>query len=325
MERFIRSVVSREESLTASTQYPYDLPVNPLSFLVYTLRWQDGAAVGNTGNPIADALSFISRIDVLNDGSPFYTLSGADAFHMSQFLTGKPPSIMNLVDASGERHYLSFLIPFGRYPYWGKECFPKSTRGKLQCIVTTTAAVGTVDSPAHFIESVELPGAQPEGFTRITTRPKTPTAAGEHEVDLPIGNKIVGIGMFATTVPTAASTNRSIGEFTLYVDDLQMDYTRTNWESFKGETDMWYPSNIAIDRHTHAQTANTDIVTGQQLLGVLGRNQYAYINFDPTEDGMFMVETKGKSRIHLLINSEGVNDAIRILPVEMMDIATVTT
>ncbi len=317
-QRFIRTAIAREEALVASALATYDLPVNPLSFLVYTLRWQDGAAIGDAGDPIAEALSFISRIDVLLDGSPIYSLNGADSFYMSQFLTGKIPSIINLVDAAAERHYLSWLIPFGRFPYWPNEGLGKTVRGKLQFQVTTTAAVGTVDTPVHIIEAVEMPEANPERWLRVTTRSKTPTAAGEHDVDLPIGNQIIGIGFFATTVPTGAVTNRSIGEITLLLNDEPFHITRSNWESFKGETDMWYPMNSAIDRHTHAQSVGTVVVTGMQLLGIIGRNRYAYINFDPTEDGMYVIDTAGLSRVHLTVNSEGVNDAIRVIPVELM-------
>jgi hypothetical protein len=72
------------------------------------------------------------------------------------------------------------------------------------------------------------------------------------------------------------------------------------------------------DRHTHAQAANTDVVTGGAVLGIIGRNQYAYLDFDPLYDGRYALKTRGRSRVNFRINSEGVNDAIRVIPVELI-------
>lgn len=318
MPDYIRSVVAQEETITASAVATYDLPVNPLSFIQYVLRWQDGAAVGNTANPIADALSFISKIEVLFRGQAIISMSLADVWFMMQQLTGWKPSVMNLVDAATERHYLSLIIPFGRVPYDPMECFPASRRGELQLQVTSTAAVGTVDSPAHIIETVELVDTNPKQFTKMTTISKTPAAAGEHDVDLPIGNAILGVGLFATTVPTGASTNRSLGEMRLLVDNVEQKIAKSNWECFKQEGDMKRGFDVLTDRHTHAQNAAADVVTGGQLLGIIGRNQYAYLDFDPLGDTRYALQTRGRSRVNFRINSEGVNDAIRVIPVELI-------
>lgn len=314
----IRSVVAQEETITASAVATYDLPVNPLSFVNYVLRWQDGAAIGNTANPIADALSFISKIEVLFRGQAIISMSAADLWFMQRAVTGWRPAIQNLVDAATERHYLSMIIPFGRMPYHPAEAFPASRRGELQLQITSTAAVGTVDSPAHIIETVELVDTNPKQFLKMTTISKTPSAAGEHDIDLPIGNPILGVGLYATTVPTGVSTNRSIGELRLLVDNVEHKLGRTNWEAFQQEHFMRHGMDLSTDRHTHAQAAAADVVTGMQLLGIVGSNQYAYLNFDPLGDGTYALQTRGRSRVNFRINSEGVNDAIRVIPVELI-------
>lgn len=318
MPDYIRSVVAQEETITASAVATYDLPVNPLSFIQYVLRWQDGAAIGNTADAVADALSFISKVEVLFRGQAIFSMSLRDAAYMMRRLTGWSPSIINLVDAATERHYLSLIIPFGRIPYDPAECFPASRRGELQLQITSAAAVGTVDSPAHIIETVELVDTNPKQFTKMTTISKTPAAAGEHDVDLPIGNAILGVGLFATTVPTGASTNRSLGEMRLLVDNIEQKIGKSNWEAFKQESDMRYPFIPTYDRHTHTQNAAADVVTGGPLWGIIGNNQYAYIDFDPLGDGRYALQTRGRSRINFRINSEGVNDAIRVIPVELI-------
>ncbi|MGB7297340.1 MAG: hypothetical protein WBC70_17320 [Candidatus Aminicenantales bacterium] len=319
-EMFLRSVLAQEEAITASTIVTYDLPVLPLSHILLTFRWQDGAVLGNAGNPIADLLSFIDRIEVLLRGSSIYSLNGEDSFYMGQLITKMAPHMINVVNGATERHYLTWLIPFGRKPYNRGECFPATARGQLQLQITYAAAVGTVDTPAVIIETVELPEATPARFLKTTTLSVTPSAAGDFDLELPIGNPIVGVGLFATTVPTGASTNRSIGELRLLVDNKEMMYAKSNWESFHSEAMMRAPMMLNIDRHTHAQDANTDTVTGQQLLGIIGRNQYAYLDFDPLMDDTYMLETAGKSRVNLRINAEGVNDAIRAMPIEWMQV-----
>lgn len=317
---FIRSVLAQEESITASTIITYDLPVNPLSHILLTFRWQDGAAIGNTADPIADLLSFIDRIEILHRGAAIFSMNGADAYYISQWITGKAPQIINLVDAATERHYLTFLIPFGRMPFMPDEAFPESRRGQLQLQLTYAAAVGTVDSPAVIIETIELPEATPTKFIKATTLSVTPAAAGEFDLDLPIGNPLLGILFFATTVPTGTSTNRSIGQVRLLIDNVETNYALSNWESFHAESMMRAPMMLPIDRHTHAQAANTDVVTGMQLLGIIGRNRYAYLDFDPLKDDTYLLETAGKSRVHLRINSEGVTTAIRAMPIELLQV-----
>ncbi len=313
---FLRSVVAQEETITASAVATYDLPVNPLSFVQYVLRWQDGAVIGNAGDPIAEALGFISKMEILFKGQAILSASGVDMMFMGWALTGMRPAIINLVDAATERHYLSFVLPLGKRLYDVKDCFPASRRGELQLQVTSTAAVGTVDSPAHIIESVELLEAAPEGFVKFTTISKTPSAAGEHDVDLPLGNDILGVGLFGTTVPTGASTNRSIGDLRLLVDNVEQKFAKSNWEAFQAETWARLGLDLVYQRHTHMIEPVAGTFTGVQLHGIVGPARYAYLDFDPPGDGSMSLATRGRSRVHFRINSEGVNDAIRVIPVE---------
>jgi hypothetical protein len=318
MPQSLRSVVAQEESITASTVVTYDLPVNPLSFLQLVLRWQDGAVIGNTANAIADALSFLSKIEVLFRGQAIVSVSGADLWFMMQALTGWKPGVMNLVNAATERHYLSLILPFTRIPYHPAWAFPASRRGELQLQMTYPAAVGTVDTPAIIIESVELLDTTPRNFLKYTTISKTPSAAGEHDVDLPIGNPILGAGLFATQVPTGVVTSRDIGEIRLLVDNIEQIVAKSNWEAFQQEVWMRNGLDIQTNRHTHAQVADTDIVTGMQLLGVLGYANYAYLDWDPLHDMAYALQTRGRSRVNFRINAETTFTAIRVIPVEVM-------
>src|SRR5574341_1481025 len=104
MPDFLRSVLAQKEAVTASTTVTYDLPVNPLSAIFLTFAWRDGAAVGNTADPIADLLSFISKVEVLFKGQAIISASGADLAFMTTRLLRKPLAVVNLVEAAAEEH-----------------------------------------------------------------------------------------------------------------------------------------------------------------------------------------------------------------------------
>jgi hypothetical protein len=210
------------------------------------------------------------------------------------------------------------ILPFGRIPYHPAWAFPASRRGELQLQVTSAATVGTVDSPAHIIETVELLDSTPRNFLKYTTISKTPSAAGEHDVDLPIGNPIIGAGLFATQVPTGVVTSRDIGEIRLLVDNIEQIVAKSNWEAFQQEQTMRNGLDLMTNRHTHAQAANTDVVTGMQLLGILGAARYAYLDWDPLKDMTYALQTRGRSRVNFRINAETTFTAIRVIPVEVM-------
>jgi hypothetical protein len=318
MPQSLRSVVAQEESITASTVVTYDLPVNPLSFIQFAFRWQDGAVIGNTSDAITAMLSFLSRIEVLFRGQAIVSVSGADLWFMMQALTGWKPGIMNLVDAAAERHYLSMILPFGRIPYHPAWAFPASRRGELQLQMTYPAAVGVVDSPAVIIETVELLDSTPRNFLKYTTISKTPSAAGEHDVDLPIGNPIIGAGLFATQVPTGVVTSRDIGEIRLLVDNIEQIVAKSNWECFAQEVFMRNGMDLATMRHAHMIEPVAGTFTGGQLFTILGQAQYAYLDWDPLKDLTYALQTRGRSRVNFRINAETTFTAIRVIPVEVM-------
>jgi len=318
MPDFIRSVLAQKEAITASTTVTYDLPVNPLSVIFLTFGWRDGAAIGNTASPVADLLSFISKVEVLFKGQAIISANGADLAAMTTRLLRRPLAIINLVNAATEEHWLTIPITFSRRMYDPEMAFPASKRGELQLQVTYTAAVGTVDSPIALIETVELLDVQPAGYLKYTTISKTPTAAGEHDVDLPIGNKILGVGFFATQVPTGVLASRDIDWFKLLVDNVETRYSKSNWESFWTEDQIHQGYDPAMQRHTHAQNDAADVVTGLQLYGIIGPARYAFVDLDPLRDGSYILDTAGRSRVHLRINANTTFTAIRVMPVEIM-------
>lgn len=325
MSRFLRQVLVQDETLAVSTLRTDDLPVNPLSAILVTVKaLNDTGTLGNFS--LANALiNQIAKLEVLYKGSAIVSGSLADLARLYGFMLGHPPAQTSATYVDNTTRSLTIPILLGRRPFWPEECFPAVRRGELQMQITSAAAQTGVDNLSLQIETVELLDAKPTRFLKATTIAKTPTATGDHDVDLPIGNKIAHALLFGTTVPTAVSFNASIGQLRLLVDNVESYYARANWETLHNEMCRRISEGTQTSVHQHlenvagayAQNATTD--DNNSNVGFF--DQYALLDFDPLNDGSYLLETAGRARIHLRINAD-VADAIRIIPTELIEVQT---
>jgi hypothetical protein len=323
--RFLRQVLVQDETFAVSTQRTDDLPVNPLSFIIVTLRCLNNTATIANFSTITALLNQISKLEVLYKGSAIISGSLADLARMVSILIGHQPAQTTATLVDNDARSLSVIIPLGRKLYDPTECFPAVRRGELQLQMTTAAAQTGIDTPTIQVETVELLGATPSRFLKATTLSRTFAATGDNDVDLPIGNKINGILLFGTSVPATTALTATIGQLRLLVDNMESYYARTNWESLHNELARYVnegPNSAAMKAEEHGAAANGAgdlLITGEH--GQVGFfNNYAYLDFDPLRDDAFLLETAGHARIHLRINAD-VADAMRALPLELIDVA----
>lgn len=321
--QFLRQVLVQDETLAASSQRTDDLPVNPLSMILLTVR-----ALNDTGTltdyvAVAGLLSYISRVEVLYQGSAVISQSLADLARLSALLLGRGPRQQNQNDDNNDVRGITVPILLGRKPYWARECFPAVRKGELQLQLTSTTAPTGLDTFSVQIETVELLGATPAHYLKATTISKTPSATGDHDVDLPIGNLLAGVLGFGTTAPTAASWNASLGQVRLLVDNVEAYYARANFESLNGELALRALGGGHADQHVHTSdlaAAYTQFqATDEQQQEADFFQNYAYLDLDPLANDEYMLETKGRARVHLRITAD-VADAIRIIPVELVEV-----
>lgn len=322
--RFLRQVLVQDETLAVSTLRSDDLPVNPLSVIFVTIRsLNDTGTLGNFS--LANALlNQIAKLEVLYKGSAVVSGSLADLARMNGLLIGKPPMQTSATYVDNTTRSITIPILLGRRPFWAEECFPAVRRGELQLQLTSAAAQTGVDNLSLQIETVELLDAKPTRFLKYTTITKTPTATGDHDVDLPLGNKIAHALLFGTTVPTAASFNASIGQLRLLVDNVEQYYARCNWETLHNEMQRRIAESSQTSVHQHlenvagayAQNATTD--DNNNNVGFF--DSYAMLDFDPLDDSSYLLETAGRARVHLRITAD-VADAIRVIPTELIEVA----
>ena len=318
MARFLHSVLAQNETVTAGTVISYDLPVNPLSFIILTLRFQQDKADVQMDWDKVDAM--LAKVEVLYKGSAVFSANGSDIEALQANLMGFVPWITNRLGADNEYTFFTFIIPLGRQLYNPKECFPRSTRGELILQITYQAAFSEIDNVSAQIETVELPDAAPERFLRVTTLSVTPTAVGEMDIELPIGNMICNVLFFGTTIPLADSNTQTLQYSQLLINNVRMYFSHTNFESWRQQAAFKFPPPIAHGYHFHqidgavyAQYMDTSIVKYRNDRSI----QHLWWDFDPLRDGLYLFDTAGASDVVARVYA-GDTNALRVLPCELV-------
>jgi len=319
----IRSVIQQDVAVAASTVLdPINLPVNPLSHIWFTVR-----ALNNTGTItnfefLNDFLTFFTNIEIRFKGHVIIGGNLADLAILNGLLTGYKPVQGNVVETNNDVRFASFLLSFSRVPFWREEAFPAVRSGELTLHITSGAAPAGLDGFTIQVETVELLGTTPARFLKYTTQTRTFPATGQNDLDLPIGNPILGILVFGTTVPVTTSFNATAGDMRILVDNVEMDYTDTNWETLHGELGRRIGSQYDWLGHFHGVNAagagQEDTQHQQHAPAPL--DNYAFMDFDPLKDMSYALITEAKSRVQLRVTAD-VADLIRILPVEMFNVS----
>lgn len=322
--QFLRQVLIQDESQAASTTRTDDLPVNPLSHIALTLRALNDTGTLTDYTVVSALLGFITKVEVLFQGSAIISGSLDDLARLMGVLIGRGPRAPETTTVNNQIRGITVIIPLGRKPYMPMECFPAVRRGELRLQITSGAATTGIDTVTLQAETVELLGASPKQYMKSTTIAKTPSATGDHEVDLPIGNMLAGALLFGTTVPTTTAWTASINQIRLLVDNVEAYYANANWESLQGELAQRTQANSQQSEHVHVSDVGAAYTQWQDTdLNAVNTdfyNNYAYLDLDPRNDDAFLLDTKGRARISAKINA-GAADAIRIMPVELVQVA----
>lgn len=314
---FIHSVVSQDSAVVAGQVLTFDLPVNPLSHIFVTLPYIRTGAATNALPLIDNIINLLTRVEVLYKGSAIISLSGWDLVAAALYLTGFESWAVNYAGVIAEETSFTFMIPMGRVPYDPHECFPRSTRGELQLQLTFLTPYVDVTSTVVQIETVELPDASPSQYLRMTTLAATIPAAGEYDVDLPIGNPISDIVLWGATIPVGAVKLASLTYLQILVDNQRRFYSHTNYETHHNMAGRLRPPPGYWWGHTHFAAAGVGISQGiadEHLL-----HCYSHLPFDIFRNGEFALQTAGKSDVTLRIGSDVAGaTTVRVIPCEIV-------
>jgi len=315
---FIHSVVAQDEAVVAGTVVTYDLPVNPLSHILLTLKFAQNGALSLLVPDFADALAMMSKIEVLYKGSGIFSMSGLDAFAAGIFIPRFESWGLNYDGADNNEKSLTWCIPFSRTLYSDRECFPRSTRGELVLQITYAAAFTEIDTVRAQIETVELPDAAPEQYLRMTTLTMTATAGGENDVEIPIGHPISDLILFGTTIPCDAAQLATIGYIQILMDNVRRFYSHTNFESLHNMAGRIRAAPGYFGYHTHFVSAAA-AVCGSNLPRDHVLKQHIHVPFDIFKDGKYALQTAGKSDVVCRIGVDAAaSGVLRVIPCEIV-------
>lgn len=316
---FTHSVLAPNKSVTAGTVVSYDLPVNPLSHVLMTLTFSQNQA--NTQLAFANIPAMISKIEVLYKGSAVYSLNGLDALALGIMVCGFESWLVNYAGADNDLVSLTFLVPMGRTLYNPVECFPRSTRGELILQVTYASSFTQIDTVLAQFETIELPEAAPDKFLKATTLSVTPTATGQLDIDLPIGNLVSDLVLWGTTIPSGSTATTTIDELEIRVDNDERFYSRTFFETLHNMAGMKRAAPGYLGNHIHqidgaAFAQYMDSSANKPSNHIL--SNHLHVPFDINQDGKFILDAKGLSSFVLRIQA-GDTNALRCVPCEIVD------
>jgi len=294
--QFLRSSIINDAAIAADGTYTYDLPVQPISHLVLTIK---ALNVTNEAT-IQQLMGLITKIEVTHLSKDIFNMSALDCLALNLALLKKFPFAINPIATDNATRSISLIIPFGRKLFDPSECYKATNRGELQIALTCDIAVTDADGLILQLEAVQMPEASPTQFLKCVTSNYTPAATGESKVSLPLGTRMIGCLLWATTVPATTAWTATIEKLELLIDEVERYFSGTYWETLHG---------LFHERIFTAQFA--DVNTAVAVL-----ENHAYLDFDPNEDGNFMLDTQGMSSVDLNINF-GDTNPIRLIPCQL--------
>lgn len=316
------SVPVPDQSIGADGIYTFDLAVNPLSVVLINLSMLNDT--GTLANFVSylDAAKAINSVSIMHRGVSVFRMRGEDAAALGYFRHGIIPTQATHLDTNNDRRSVVVPLLMGRHPWDKSSCLPAVNRGDLTLELDLDIADTGYDGLRLSVSTIELLDAKPKEFERKISINQTLAATGDNDVDLPIGALVRGVLLWGTTGFTGATPAPSWGRLKVLLDNIECGYSAIDWEVAHTLHSLWGRQPPMMDAHRHRVTtdgnAQTELTTvgGPFDVGDLFQN-YAFLDFDPTGDDEFAVETSGARRFHLRPNAETA-DAVRAIAIERL-------
>ncbi len=320
MARYLHSIVQPNTDLAASVSItPFDLPVNPLSFLLLRLQITNtDPATMDLYSAIDDAITQITGIRILHRGEQIVSGSLRDLMCLNAVYQRAFPGFARLAQPSAALRSLAFPICLGRRAYHPESCFPATSRGNLR-FEMDAGADGAGYSDINFsLEAVELIDADPKEYVKYVRQARD-SVVGQFDAPLPIGNPLLGILLFDTGLGGSSDEVLSWGTIKLLKDNVEQYYPLSDYETLASMLNWQMDSPWAIFAgHKHGFIAPgpaADISDDAHLAVSESAQGYAYLDFDPLRDGSYQLETAGAADLKIRGNGDEAT-AVRYYPLE---------
>jgi hypothetical protein len=294
MSVFLHELTVPERSLAAGENGPFDLPVNPVSYLLLHVR---ATATVNAAD-LAQLLGHITSISVGFKGTQIVHMSGVDLLRAVHHLWGRTINIENFGAVAPALVSFTLPIPFSRVRFIAREAFPATRRGEFTVSITRSEALTNIASPMFAIESVQLLEAEPTQFVKMVTLSRS-IVAGDADFELPIGNPLIGLQIFSPIAMGAPPISETIRRIRLLLDNVEFNYADAAFDILR---DYGYSRGFDFNEYIGLPS----------LL-----RHYAYMDFDPLRDDAYLIETEGRASVRLRIVPD-VAGLVRVSPIELV-------
>jgi len=323
MAVFTHSILAADQLVSADGDQVFDLPLNPLSvILLHISPLNETGTIGNYGL-LEALLSAVDNVRIDHKGAAVVNARGDDLAVLAMLWHRLPIWQSNAVETNNDRRSIVLPILFGRRPYMPDEAFPATRKGEFRMTVTWDIADTGFDGLRISVETIELPDATPTFVQRVTTLAQTFAATGQNDIDLPIGQLIRAVLLFGTTGFAGAAPAPSLAEVSLLVNNLQTRFSSTEFPVLRGVHGLlgipFPPDGRHIASVNAAGVGRED--TLEPEIGASLDDNYVLLNFDPTQDDEYSLETEGSGRVHIRVTADTA-DAVRALPIEKIPVAT---
>jgi len=319
MARFLHSIIQPNTNLVASVDItPFDLPVNPLSFLL--LRLQITRVDPTTEllySAIDDLITQITAIRVLHKGEQIIQGSLRDLMVMNMVYQRAFPGWSHIEQTNNSLSSIVFPLCLGRRLYDPVSCFFPTQRGNLRFEMSSGPFGAAYDDVNFSLEAVELIEANPTEHVKYVTSSRT-SVAGQFDLRLPIGNSFLGILLFDTGIAEAADEVSSWGTIKLLKDNVEQYYPLSDYETLAAMIHMQMMSIPGWPGHIHQYDGSEAAIAQSADAARLANSDYrgyAFLDFDPLRDLFYELETAGASDILLRGNGDAAQ-AVRAIPLE---------
>lgn len=321
-KRFLHSVAVQDRLVAADGVEVFDLAVNPLSVVLLKIcPLNDTGTLSNFQRAMGLAGS-LDAIRILHRGASVFSMSGRDALALNFMRHGMYPREANGSDANDERRSMVLPIFLGRHAWDQDSCFPATVRGELTMELQVDIADTGYDGFRYSVETIELLDANPSHFERKISIARTFGATGLQDFALPTGQLVRGLLLFGTTAFGGASPAPSWGRVKTMLDNQEVGYTSIDFESALQLPQLFGRQLPALaEYHAHRVDASSASASEQTSASVQntrandGFANYGWLDFDPTRDDEFSVDTSGSSNWIIRADVETA-DACRVVQVE---------
>ncbi|OHD71790.1 MAG: hypothetical protein A2W19_01360 [Spirochaetes bacterium RBG_16_49_21] len=314
----LHRVIVQDQLIAADSVMQFDMGTNPLSVIIIALRPLNDTGTLSNFVTYRTMCAALNRITLLHRGASVFSMRGEDAQAINYFRHGIVPSECSGIDTNDFRRCMILPILLGRRAYDVNSCFPSTLRGELQLEMDIDIADTGYDGLRISVESIELIGARPREFERKTNIAKTFASTGDNDVDLPAGNVVRGLLLWGTTSFSGAVPAPSWGRISTLLDGRQVGFASTDFEVHNGMNSLRGMQPFALDVHQHrvdAQAASGTEATTKPFEHGTTLNKNCFLDFDPTRDDQFSINTRGAANWVVRADAETA-DAVRVTQIE---------